>query len=498
MVKVGLGDGADGAADAHATRQRPTVAESTRHHIRIDPRVGPMRPLTVGLVLTITLIAFSALAVETILPIISDELGGVSLYGWVFSAFFLGSLASVIVAGGIADQRGTLLPYSVGLTLFALGLATAGAAPAMPVVVAGRLVQGVGSGAILASTYASIARGYSERQRPRMFAIISTAWVLPAIVGPAAAAFIATAFGWRVVFFALLPFAALAAALAVPALRELGAPATPGHRPSRRDAIGVAIGGGLLLAGLSNTTAILAIALLAAGGLIGIPALRRVTPAGTLTGRTGLGAAVLVRGLLTFAFFGTEGFLPLMLREARGLSPTLAGIVLTTGAVTWTGGSWIHERLARSLTSRTIITTSFALVALGASGVLAVLLFADIPVEVAYLAWAVSGSGIGFGYAAISVLVLRLAPSGRTGATGAAMQVLDNLGTALGTGVGGAAIAIAVARDLPVAGGIAAAFGLAIAGALTGLAVARRLDASRPSVVAEPAPISAPPLVIDG
>jgi predicted MFS family arabinose efflux permease len=247
----------------------------------------------------------------------------------------------------------------------------------------------------------------------------------------------------------------------------------------------VAIGGGLLLAGLSNSTPILAIALLAAGAASGIPALRRVTPAGTLTGATGLGAAVLVRGLLTFAFFGTEGFLPLMLREARGLSPTLAGIVLTTGGVTWTGGSWIHERLAPRLTSRTIITTSFTLVALGASGVLAVLLFANIPVELAYLAWAVSGSGIGFGYAAISVLVLRLAPAGRTGATGAAMQVLDNLGTAFGTGVGGAAIAIAVARGLDVATGIAAAFGLAIAGALTGLAVSRRLDASRLSVIDE-------------
>jgi MFS family permease len=484
-VGVALADGVVGAGDAQAATATARVAKITRRHIAIDPRVGPMRPLTVGLVLTITLAAFSALAVETILPIISDDLGGVSLYGWVFSAFFLGSLASVIVAGGIADRRGTLLPYSVGLGLFALGLATAGAAPAMPVLVAGRLVQGIGSGAILASTYASIARGYTERQRPRMFAIISSAWVLPAIVGPAAAAFIATALGWRLVFFVLLPLAALAAALAVPALRELGAPATPGSSASRRDAVLVAIGGGLVLAGLSNSAPAFAIALLVAGVVLGGPALRRVTPAGTLTGRTGLGAAVLVRGLLTFAFFGTEAFLPLMLREARGLSPTIAGIVLTTGAVTWTGGSWIHERLAPRLVSRAIIATSFTLVALGACAVLAVLLFANIPVEVAYLAWAVSGSGMGFGYAAISVLVLRLAPAGRTGATGAAMQVLDNLGTAFGTGVGGAAIAVAVARGLPVATGIAAAFGLAIAGALTGLAVSRRLDASRPSVIDE-------------
>ena len=441
-----------------------------------------MRLLTVGLVLTITLAAFSALAVETILPIISDELGGVSLYGWVFSAYFLASLASVIVAGGIADERGTLAPYSVGLGLFALGLAIAGAAPTMPVLVGARLIQGLGSGAIIAATYASIARGYTESERPRMFAILSTAWVVPSIVGPAAAAFIATSFSWRLVFAVLLPFAVVAAALAVPALRALGAPEKAGEPASRRDAVLVAIGGGLLLAGLTSSTPLLAIALVVAGCAIGGPALRRVTPPGTLTGRTGLGAAVLVRGLLTFAFFGTEAFLPLMLREARGLSPTTAGLALTTGAVTWTAGSWAHERLAPRLTSRAIITTSFALVALGAAGVLAVLV-TPIPVEVAYASWAVSGAGIGFGYAAISVLVLRLAPPERTGATGAAMQVLDNLGTALGTGAGGAAVAVAVGRGLPIGTGIAAAIVIAIAGALTGLAVSRGLDSSRPSVI---------------
>jgi MFS family permease len=363
-------------------------------------------------------------------------------------------------------------------------------------VVAGRLVQGIGSGAIIASTYASIARGYTEIERPRMFAILSTAWVLPSILGPAAAGFIATAATWRLVFFGLLPFAGLAAGLAIPALHRLGPPDRPGERASRRDALLVAIGAGLLLAGISNGSLLIGAALLVAGGLLAVPALRRVTPPGTLTGQTGLGAAVLVRGLLTFAFFGTEAFLPLMLREARGLSPTLAGVALTTGAVTWTTGSWVHERLAPRLTSRTIIATSFALVVIGAAGVVAVLLL-PIPVEVTYLSWAVSGLGIGFGYAAISVLVLRLAPPGRTGSTSAAMQVLDNLGTALGTGAGGAAIAIAVSRDLPLSVGIAAAFGVAIAGGLAGLAISQRLDASRPSVIAPIEPVDVGVLVVD-
>ncbi|HVR89151.1 MAG TPA: MFS transporter [Candidatus Limnocylindria bacterium] len=426
--------------------------------------------------------AFSALAVETILPIVSGELGGVALYGWVFSAYFLGSLAAVIVAGGIADARGTLLPYAIGLGSFSVGLAIAGAAPTMPVVVAGRLVQGIGGGAIFAATYASIARGYTEIERPRMFAILSTAWVVPAIVGPAAAAFIATAFSWRLVFVGLLPFAVFAAALAVPALRRLGPPAHAADPIRRRDAVLVAAGSGLLLAGLSNGTPVLALGLVVAGCAIAIPALRRVTPAGTLTARTGLGAAVLARGLLTFVFFGAEAFLPLLLREGRGLSPALAGIVLTFGAVTWTSGAWLHERLAPRLTSRAIVTTSFALVVTGALGVLAVAA-TPVPVEVAYAGWAVSGAGMGFGYAAISVLVLRLAPAGSSGTSSAAMQVLENLGTALGTGAGGAAIAIAVARGLPLATGIATACAIAIAGGLIGLRVSRRLDASRPSVM---------------
>jgi MFS family permease len=257
----------------------------------------------------------------------------------------------------------------------------------------------------------------------------------------------------------------------------------------------VAAGAGLLLAGLSNAS-LIGVALFVAGAVVAVPALRRVAPAGTLTATTGLGAAVLVRGLLTFAFFGTEAFLPLMLREARGLSPTLAGIVLTIGSVTWTAGSWVHARLAPRFSSRAIISVAFALVAFGGAGVLAVVL-APIPVEIAYAGWAVSGLGIGFGYAAISVLVLRLAPPERTGATSAAMQVLDNLGTALGTGAGGAAVALAVTRGLPLESGIAVAFGIAIVGGLVGLGVSRRLDASRPSVVTRVAPVTEPLLAVD-
>src|SRR6185295_10261151 len=79
------------------------------------------RPLTVGLVLTITLVAAEALAVSTAMPIVAADLGGLELYGLVFSAFLVGSLVGIVVAGSLIDRRGVVLPFLLGLALFAVG-----------------------------------------------------------------------------------------------------------------------------------------------------------------------------------------------------------------------------------------------------------------------------------------------------------------------------------------------------------------------------------------
>ena len=117
------------------------------------------RKLVVGLVLTVTLVAFEAMAVAAIMPDVKDDLGGLGLYGWVFSGFFLASLLGIVVAGQLADSRGLVLPYAVGLGLFSAGLVVGGAAGSMPVLVVGRLLQGFGAGAIPAIAYAAIGRG---------------------------------------------------------------------------------------------------------------------------------------------------------------------------------------------------------------------------------------------------------------------------------------------------------------------------------------------------
>ena len=94
------------------------------------------RALTLGLVFTVTLVGFEGLAVATILNVISDDLHGIGLIGWIFSAFFLGNLFGVIAAGRDADRHGPARPFVFGLVLFGLGLGAGGLAPNMGALIA--------------------------------------------------------------------------------------------------------------------------------------------------------------------------------------------------------------------------------------------------------------------------------------------------------------------------------------------------------------------------
>src|SRR5215471_990945 len=90
------------------------------------------RALTVGLTATITFVAAEALAVVTVMPLVSRNLHGLGLYGFVFSAFLLGTMVGIVAAGRAADRRGPALPYVCGIVLFGVGLTVAGLAPSMP------------------------------------------------------------------------------------------------------------------------------------------------------------------------------------------------------------------------------------------------------------------------------------------------------------------------------------------------------------------------------
>ena len=449
------------------------------------------RPLTVGLVLAVTLVAFEALAIATVLPVVSRDLGDLRLYGWVFSAFMLSSLIGIVVAGTLADRVPLGRPMLAGLGLFAIGLVIGGTAPTMAVLVAGRAVQGLGAGVVPAVAYVAISRGYPDGCRPRMFAVLSTAWVIPGLVGPAIAALVAAAAGWRWVFLGLLPLVAVAGLLAVVALRRVPRP-TATSRPALPylPVLGVVAGGGVALASISSGRLPFLLAGTLVGGLVLVLSLRRLTPPGTLTARTGLPATILARGLLTCSFFAGDAYVPYAITAVRHAPTGLGALALTAATMTWTAGAWVQARWIGRLGPRRLVRLGEMLVFTGLV-LMAVTLLPSVPPALGVAAWAIAGFGIGQAYAPLSVTTLDRAAPGQEGRATSGLQLFDVLGQAIGTGVAGAIVA-GTADGLGHRNGVALAFAFAlvvsVVSLLAGARLPSRLLAGQPAEPARPEP----------
>ena len=436
---------------------------------------SPQRWLTLGLILTVVGPAFEAISVATILPATSRELGGLHLYGWAFSAFLLTNLVGITMAGGEADRQGPARPYVAGMLLFTAGLLIGGLAPSMPILVAARALQGLGGGFIGAIAFVAVARGYPADVKPRMLALMSTAWVLPGLIGPAVAGWIGQSLGWRWVFLGLAPLPVLAAFMTLPALRSLGGGTTaPRDWGQIGTATALAAGAGLLLGGLGATSGPLAAALVLGGGLVGLVALRRLLPVGTLSAAPGIPAAILTGGLLNLAFFGVDAFVPLSLSALRGQNATMAGLPLTTATIMWTAGSWLQARLAPVAGRRQLVASGLVVTVIGC-GAAALIVLPATPVLLAPIGWGIAGLGMGIAYSTLSLVVLEHAPPGAEWVLTAALQLLNVLGGALGTGIGGALVAHASRAEAGIAGAIVRQDLLMIAVLAIALLTAQRL-----------------------
>jgi MFS family permease len=425
-------------------------------------------------VLAVTFVAFEALAVATILPIVGRHLGDLRLYGWVFSAFLLASLIGIVLAGTLADRVPLGRPMLAGLALFAAGLIIGGTAPDMPVLVAGRAVQGIGAGVVPSVAYVAISRCYPEECRPRMFAVLSTAWVVPGLIGPAIAALVATAVGWRWVFLGLLPLVAAAGVLVVLALRHVPPPARPGTaRVPYLAVLGVVAGAGVALASLSSGV----VPAVAAGGIAGAAllavSLRQLMPPRYLSARPGLAATIFSRSLLTCCFFAGDAYVPYAIVTVRHAPTALAALALTASTLTWTAGSWVQARCIARYGPRRLVRPGECLVATGL-GVMCVVLLPAVPPALAVVAWAIAGGGIGTAYAPLTVTTLDRAAPGEEGRATSALQLCDVLGQALGTGVAGSIVA-AAAAGIGHRAGVALAFSFGIVVAVAAVIVGARL-----------------------
>jgi MFS family permease len=436
------------------------------------------------LVLTITLVATEALAVPTAMPVVAKDLGGLELYGLVFSAFSVGALLGIVVVGALIDREGVVRPFMAGLVLFAIGLTIGGLTPSMPVLIAARFIQGIGGGAIPPVAYVAIGRALPESLRPRMFAMLSTAWVLPGIFGPAVAGFVAQELHWRLVFLGLLPLIVLPGAMATRALIALHErQSTTGRMTgtlARRTLDGLAVAGGvaILTAGLTQQDPALFAGLVVIGLVITVVWFRRLTPPGTLTLARGYPTAIVLRGVLTFAFFCIDAYVALLLVDVRHWSPSAAGIALTAATVSWTGGSWIQARLAPRYRPETFVRVGFPIVSIGIA-LLGLVLLPDVPAILAVPTFAVAGLGMGLAYSQFALIVLRDVPPAEQGTVTSALTLSDTLGTALGLGVSAAIVAASFRAFSGPAQGIGGAILLGVAVAIVGSVLSPRLQVRR-------------------
>jgi len=447
---------------------------------------GGRRALTVGLMLTVTLVALESLAIATVMPEVRADLGGYSLYGWVFSGFFLSSLVGIVVGGVAADRGSLVIPFGGGLIFFSAGLVVAGLAPNMGVLVVGRLLQGLGAGAVPAASYAAIARAFTSEERPRMFAMLSTAWVVPGLVGPAAAAAIEQALSWRWVFLGLLPVVGVAGTISAGPLSRVRPPRGEGEREadhsstSRLAKVGLlVVGVGAVFGATSSGSAPVMGAVGLGGMVLGVWAFMGLVPPGTARAAPGIPATIAVRGLLTWSFFQADAYVSLLVIEGRGRSTFLAGAALSAGSVLWAVGSWVQARQIGVWGPRTLVGSGLAVMVVALTLATSVALGA--PVVLIVVAWGVGGVGVGLAYSPLSVVVLAAARPGEEGAASASLQLCDVLGVAVGTGVGGAVVAAGADRGWQVSSSVALAFGFAVVVGIVAMGASRRIPAQVPA-----------------
>lgn len=356
------------------------------------------RTVLVGMVAYIALGAFESLAVSTAMPTVAAELDGLRLYTYAFAATAGAGVLGMLVGGRWTDRAGPAAPLWAGIGMFLGGLLVAGLAPSMGVLLSGRVLQGTGAGLESVALYVLVARVFPEESRARVFAWFAAAWVVPGVVGPLVAGLVTQHLGWRWVFLAV-------PALALPALLALrpALVAARGADDGPRTAAGAA---GADDAGDAPPARVRDVA---------VPVLR---------GDRGLGTVVQVRALMSAAFVGAEVLVPLALVRERGLSPALAGAVLTLHVLGWSAGSWLRGRGVAALSHAAYLRLGGVSLTLGIAGI-ALVTLPGLPLPVAATPWVLAGLGMGLSYPTLNLLALELAPGGGQGTAMSAMQVAD-------------------------------------------------------------------------
>lgn len=314
---------------------RPTV---TVPHA--SATTGRQRALVLaGVIVGMLFAALDQTVVSTAMPRVVADLGGLTQYAWIFTAYMLASTVTVPVYGKLSDIYGRRPFFAGGLVLFMIGSALAGTSQDMVQLIAFRAVQGLGAGGAMAVAPAIVGDIFPPAERGKWQGLLAAVFGLVIIIGPAMGGWITDSWGWRWVFYVNLPFGALAVLVAWLTLPRLA------HRQRQRiDWVGATV---LVLAALS-----LLLAFAWAGteypwaslqivGLLGFAAAmfvvllfverRAAEPIINLRFfSNGIYSVSMVSVfLVSVGMFGAVLYLPLFMQAVIGTSATGSGVALT-------------------------------------------------------------------------------------------------------------------------------------------------------------------------
>ena len=418
---------------AHPAAQQARPLD--RHH----------RLVTLALLALVTGAAYEAVGVGLAMPTIAGDLDGTTLYPVAVMGAVTAQVVGLVVGGTWTDARGLRAPTYAGGVVFVAGLLLSGLATSMPVLVAGRLVQGLGAGVVLVAMYVVVARAFDPRLHLRVFSLFAAAWVLPAVLGPAVTGALIHAFGWRSVFLAVAALTAVALVVLAVGLRRVPDPEPRTLRWGLRPVLALVVGTGALALHLAGQLSGLGAVGVAATAVVAVVVTApRLLPAGTYRGRRGLPAVVLMRGVTGASFMGMETLMPLLLQRERGFSPLVTGLVMTVGALGWSAASERVGRISEPARYPAWLSGGATLLVAGAAASVVLVGYADTAVAgpvLAVAACVLLGLGMGTVSPVLSTLALEHATNGAGGDAAASLQLSDVLLQGVTAGLTGLAFA---------------------------------------------------------
>ena len=213
MAAPALGTRAAGARNATAPGRvgssvtAPTQARITRASVGLRSERGPV---LLAVMLSTGLVAIDATILAAAVPAVVRDLGGLSQFPWLFSVYLLAQAVSMPIYGKVADVVGRKPVMLLGVGLFVLGSLLCGLAWSMGSLVAFRLLQGLGAGAVQPIGMTIIGDIYSVAERATVQGYLAAVWAISSLVGPTLGGIFADYLSWRWIFFVNLPLGAVA------------------------------------------------------------------------------------------------------------------------------------------------------------------------------------------------------------------------------------------------------------------------------------------------